>query len=60
MIDNLYKKHNIFKIILGIIFLLIYATGTVLAGGSIVGLLKFIVGCTGQYTTPSIWMNIFL
>ena len=52
MIDNLYKKHNVFKIILGIIFLLIYATGTVLAGGSIVGLIKFIVGCTVYVFLP--------
>ena len=52
MIENLYKKHNFFKITLGIIFLLVYATGTVLAGGSIIGLLKFIAGCTAYVFLP--------
>ena len=45
MITNLYNKFNIPKIVLGMLFLCVYAAGTVLAGASLKNLVLFALGC---------------
>ena len=45
MVNSLYKRFNIAKIMLGVVFLAVYVAGTVLAGAGILNLVKFTGGC---------------
>ncbi|MBR5873955.1 MAG: hypothetical protein IKY90_04370 [Oscillospiraceae bacterium] len=52
MVNYLYKKFNAFKIALAVLFLCIYSAGVVLAGGNILQLGLFAIGCTVYIFLP--------
>ena len=52
MVNYLYKKFNAFKIALAVLFLCAYSAGVVLAGGNILQLGLFAIGCTVYIFLP--------
>ena len=52
MVNYLYKNFNVLKIALAVLFLCTYAAGVVLAGGNILQLGLFAIGCTVYIFLP--------